>query len=582
MTIFEEECVEPPEPAVERRAANRLLVTTARRGGPWLAVLLCAAAVMAVAEVALPAVLGRAVDAALGGASRSWLRWAVVLVVAVIAFDALDDYAGGAATARSTRWLRRRLVRHVLGVGPAAAQRFPPGDLSGRLSGQAAAAGRVGADVVRVGADLAAGAGGVAALAFIDPWLCLTFALGLPVLVAVLAAFTRVATTTAEGYLAVQGTITGRLMEAVAGARTIAAAGTLAHEIRRVLAPLPELRRHGDDMWHQQATFAAIDGLLVPLLAVAVLAVAGLEVTRGRITPGEMLAATQYAILGASLASSTTLITRLARARAGARRASEVLALATPPAGAADLPAGPGRLELRGVRLHADGAGNRMLLDGIDLVVPGGMLYAVAGASGSGKSLLAKVAARLVDPDAGEVLLDGVALTALHHDALRRAVTCAFERPSLIGTTFADAIAFGVDEPPPEVIPAAAGAARADGFIRRLPSGYATALADAPISGGEAQRVGLARAFAHPGRLLVLDDVAASLDTVTEHEIGRVLTGELAGTTRLVVAHRASTAARADAVVWLEAGRVRAVGPHDVLLGDPAYRALFQPDTVAP
>ena len=119
-------------------------------------------------------------------------------------------------------------------------------------------------------------------------------------------------------------------------------------------------------------------------------------------------------------------------------------------------------------------------------------------------------------------------------------------------------------------------AAQADAFIRRMPEGYRTPLARAPMSGGESQRVGLARAFAHAGRVLVLDDVAASLDTVTEHEITRVLTGELADRTRLVIAHRASTAARADAVVWLERGRVRAVAPHRVLWGEAAYRALFE------
>jgi ATP-binding cassette subfamily B protein len=150
-----------------------------------------------------------------------------------------------------------------------------------------------------------------------------------------------------------------------------------------------------------------------------------------------------------------------------------------------------------------------------------------------------------------------------------------FERPALLGETVADAIAFGADRPPDAELVAAARAAHADEFVRRLPDGYATRLADAPLSGGEAQRLGLARAFCHAGRLLVLDDVAASLDTVTEHRIGEALTGPLAGRTRVVIAHRAATAARADLVVWLDAGRVRAVGAHGALWRDTGYRALF-------
>jgi ATP-binding cassette subfamily B protein len=96
------------------------------------------------------------------------------------------------------------------------------------------------------------------------------------------------------------------------------------------------------------------------------------------------------------------------------------------------------------------------------------------------------------------------------------------------------------------------------------------------MSGGEIQRLGLARTFAHARRVIVLDDVAASLDTVTEHHIGAVLTGALAGRTRIIVAHRASTAARADAVVWLQDGAVRACAAHARLWADREYRALFE------
>ncbi len=109
-----------------------------------------------------------------------------------------------------------------------------------------------------------------------------------------------------------------------------------------------------------------------------------------------------------------------------------------------------------------------------------------------------------------------------------------------------------------------------------MPDGYRTPLADAPMSGGEIQRLGLARAFAHAGRVVILDDVGASLDTVTEHQISQALTGELGTRTRLVVAHRASTAARADLVVWLDAARVRATGRHQDLWRDADYRSLFQ------
>jgi len=192
----------------------------------------------------------------------------------------------------------------------------------------------------------------------------------------------------------------------------------------------------------------------------------------------------------------------------------------------------------------------------------------VVGRSGAGKSVLASLAARLRDPDAGAVLLDGVPLSVLSHNALRSAVGVAFERPHLVGATVGAAIGGSADN-----VEAAARATYAHDFVSRLPEGYATPLADAPMSGGELQRLGLARAWPAE-RLLVLDDATSSVDMVTEMRISRTMT-DAGGRTRLVVTHRMSTAARADLVVWLESGRLRAVGPHEVLWTDADYREVF-------
>ncbi|MCX5265725.1 ATP-binding cassette domain-containing protein [Streptomyces sp. NBC_00199] len=226
------------------------------------------------------------------------------------------------------------------------------------------------------------------------------------------------------------------------------------------------------------------------------------------------------------------------------------------------------------------------MLDGVDLEIPEGALTAVVGRSGSGKSLLAALAGRLTDPDEGEVRLDGVPLRDLARAELRQAVAYGFERPVLLGETFTETIAFGptAERVPDAAVREAAETARADTFLRTMPDGYATSVATAPLSGGETQRVGLARAFTQSrrsGRLLVLDDVTASLDTVTEHHVTQVLTGSgaLATRTRLVVTHRASTAARADLVVWLDAGHVRRRATHRALWNDPGYRAVFRPES---
>jgi ATP-binding cassette subfamily B protein len=220
-------------------------------------------------------------------------------------------------------------------------------------------------------------------------------------------------------------------------------------------------------------------------------------------------------------------------------------------------------------------AAGEPVIDGLNLVVPAGATVAVVGRSGAGKSLLAALAGRLTDPEQGRVLLDGVALPDLSREQLRGAVGFAFERPALVGDTIEEVINFGSRSRTQEKVRGAAATARADTFVERLPQGYQTALAAAPLSGGEVQRLGLARAFAHPYRVLILDDATSSLDTVTERQVGAVLTARGVGQTRLIIAHRAATAARTDLVAWLDRGTVRSLRPHAELWRDPDYRALF-------
>jgi ATP-binding cassette subfamily B protein len=560
----------------ERRAADRLLLQTLRHGGRWVIVLALASLMLAGAAVALPAVMGGAVNAIVGeGSPRPWLVWVAALVAVLVACDALDDLADGAARARSTAWLRHELLGHMLALGTRASERFDSGELTSRLVGNTAEAGRVAPSIVRALANLLPVLGATVALAIIDPWLCLTFLAGTALLIVLVRTFARDASQLASRYFTTQGRIVSRLTDAISGSRTIAAAGTEAGERQRVLAPLPELHRHGLGMWRAQMRIGAQDALVIGLLEIAVLAVAGVELAHGRISAGELLAASQYVLLGTTLGGSAiAAINRLARSRAAALRIAEVLAETIPSAGAADLPPSGGRLEYRGVTVRVAG---EPVIEGLDLTIPAGALVGVVGPSGAGKSLLARLAGRLVEPDSGDVLLDGVPLRELDPSVLRREVGFGFERPMLLGETIGEAIAFGDVTPPSAEVVAAARAARADGFIRRMPLGYQTPLADAPMSGGEAQRIGLARTFAHAGRVVVLDDVASSLDTVTEHEISEVLTGELSGRTRIVVAHRASTAARMDFIVWLDRGRVRAIASHHSLWNDPGYRSLFEP-----
>ncbi|MFF0146565.1 ATP-binding cassette subfamily B protein [Amycolatopsis sulphurea] len=540
----------------------------ARRAGGWLPLIGLAGLVGSLSTLALPTVLGNAVDALITGHSSTfWVVAAGLLIAANVIFDVIDAYAGTACVAGTTAWLRDRVVRHVLAIGPARSARFETGDLVTRVSGSATEAAQAGPALVTTVSAALPPIGSLVLLAWIDLWLALALLAGLALVVVVLRTFALRSAEVMLAYLRTQGTIAARLAESLGGARTIAAAGTVGAEERRVLAELPELHEHGIGTWKVMARSSAQATLVGPLVLVAVLAAGGLELLRGRITPGELFAASQYAVIGGGLGALTGVFSRLARAKAGVHRVGEVLGTEPLPYGAEPLPDGPGTLEFRGVTVRADDA---VLLENVTLRVPGGAAVAVVGASGAGKSVLAEVAARLRTPDEGEVLLDGVALAALDHHALRAAVGCAFERPVLVGASIGDAVAAGREVD----VRASARATHANEFVNRLPDGYATPLTEAPMSGGEYQRLGLARAWP-ARRLLVLDDATSSVDMVTEMQIARTLTEDHGGRTRLIVTHRAATAARADLVVWLDKGKVAATGTHEQLWARPGYREVF-------
>jgi ATP-binding cassette subfamily B protein len=583
---------------------DRLLLAAARQGGRWLALLGATSLAGAAAQVLLPAAVGHAIDAILAsnvtaGNPVGALTACAILVSVIVGCGAVTDFATGVSGATATARLRRLLAGHVVAVGPGlltsgtankittintptsvgGSTDFSAGDTVSRVVAGAADAGTGPASVLLATTVVIPPLGSVVALGLIDPWLVATFAVGFPALAVILRTLVRDSSDVSAGYGRAQGAIAARLLDALAGARTIAAAGTRARERERVLRPLPLLREYGCASWRVQARAAAQAMTLAPALQVIVVAVAGVELARHRITTGDLAAASQYAVLAVGLGAGVGVVSRLGRARGGARRAAELLARPCPRYGALDLAtgqdlAGHGELRLSGITVHH---GGDVVLRDLDLTVAAGAAVAVVGRSGAGKSTLARLAGRLADPDAGTVLLDGTDLREFTRASLRESVVYAFERPELVGDTAYDVIGFGLRRPDNVQIRMAARQAQAAAFLARLPRQMSTSLDGTPLSGGEVQRLGLARAFAHAGaaRLLVLDDATSSLDTVTEMLVARAIIGPLSGLTRLIVAHRATTAARADLVAWLDGGRIRALAPHRELWADREYRAIF-------
>ncbi|WTW97701.1 ABC transporter ATP-binding protein/permease [Streptomycetaceae bacterium NBC_01309] len=542
--------------------------------GPMAALTVSVPAASA-AALLLPAAAAEAVDTVLdgGGAGTALPPLAAVLALGLVA-ALLGELAGPTLTAALTARLRGRLAEHVVALGTGGRNPYPEGDVTGRLVGGAPDAARLVPALIGTLGALATSLGGIVALGLLDPWLAVAFVAGLVPALVIVRTFMVHATDLNERYQKVQARITARLADALGGIRTIRACGTRDREESRVLQPVPELSAVGHGLWRAQRRAVAQILLLAPVVELAVLSVAGWALSEGRIPPGDLVAAAGYAALGLGFLEQLESLVGVAHARAGRRRTDELLSVPVAPHGTKRvLPAGRGELAFRNVSVRA--SDNRPLLSGVDLTVPAGTCLALVGTTGSGKSLLAALPGRLHDPDEGEVLVDGLPVAALARGELRRAVAYAFPDPALLGSDLRDALGYGRPGAGAGEIGRAAAIAQADTFVLRLPDGYSTPVVGLGLSGGEVQRLGLARAVAQDARVMVLDDATSGLDMVTEHQVMDAFRRRLAGRTRIVVAHRAAAAAQADRVAWLDAGRIRALGTHEELWDDPDYRAVF-------
>ena len=200
------------------------------------------------------------------------------------------------------------------------------------------------------------------------------------------------------------------------------------------------------------------------------------------------------------------------------------------------------------------------------------------GATGSGKSTIARLLPRFYDPDAGRIELDGTDLRRIALHDLRHAVATVFEDTFLFSESVRGNIAFSDPGASMERVVQAAELAGAHGFISELPHGYDTLLGERgfSLSGGQRQRLALARAILADPRVLVLDDATSSVDATKEHEIRAALTHVMAGRTTIVITHRPATIALAERVVLVDAGRIVAAGTHDDLLAtSERYREVL-------
>src|SRR5918996_216606 len=235
--------------------------------------------------------------------------------------------------------------------------------------------------------------------------------------------------------------------------------------------------------------------------------------------------------------------------------------------GASSLRPGPGAIAFERVSFHY-GAG-RGTLEDVSFTVAPGRKVAIVGPTGAGKSSIARLLFRFYDPSAGRILIDGQDISQLTQASVRAAIAVVPQEAVLFNDTIGENIALARPEARPAEIDAAAAAAALKGFIDTLPDGYATLVGERglKLSGGEKQRLAIARAILKRPRILIFDEATSALDSATEQAVQANLAAISEHTTTIVIAHRLSTIVTADEILVLDRGRIVERGDHATLVG---------------
>jgi ATP-binding cassette subfamily B protein len=540
-------------------------------------------------KIAVPLLTQSAIDHSING-DGSVLAWSAAIAAAGVvtgSFTAARRHIAFRESRMVETLMRERIHDHVLGLHPAYHDHAQTGQLMSRMS---ADLNQVQMFVVMIPLTLSHVAlilGVAVTLVVLDPWLALVALAPLPFVNVTAKRFSNAIHPAVLAVQSEQAQLSAVVEESIAGVRVVKGFG--AERVR-----MEALSTEADDIQKVSLRAAVIRARFLPLMEllpalglIGVLGIGGLRVLDGAMTVGELVAFNFFVtLLVWPLRSIGMTVAFAQRAAAALERVHEVLSVdpaIVDPQHPQRLPAGAsvGAVTFRSVRFGY-GDGDAAVLDGFDLNIAAGESVALVGATGSGKSTIARLLLRFYDPEAGAIEIDGIDLRDLRVDDVRRAVGIVFEETLLFNDSVAANIAFASPSIDPDAdrdeIVVAASLAGADDFICSLPAGYDTVLGERgySLSGGQRQRIAIARAVLADPRVLILDDATSAVDPSKEHEIRSALSTVMDGRTTIVIAHRPGTIAMADRVVLIDGGRVAAAGTHDELLARSArYREVL-------
>ena len=549
--------------------------------GPYrgrVALMILALLVATGAALAPPYLAGRAIDDGIRGGDLSALTVIVALFVLAAGLNwgatYVQTYLVNWVGQRALQDLRTLIFEHLQRLSIGFYARNKAGVLISRLTNDVQALDQLVTDgVVTLFSSTLMLAGTAGILVYLDPALALVTFLTFPVLFAASVAF-RIASTGAYRLTREKiALVTAYLQETLSGVRIVRAFGQERHHEQRFAELNDDYREVNMRTVRLNAAYFPSVELLSAVTAAVILVYGATRVgAPDGVTIGVLVSFVFY------LQSFFDPIQQLSQLyttyQAGMAALDKVFELldeepdVVEHARAHELPPVHGEVTLEGVSFSYSGEGGALALRDVDLVVPPGQTVALVGATGAGKSTLAKLIARFHDPTRGRVLVDGHDVREVTQRSLRSQLGVVPQEGFLFSGTIRENIAFGRPGAKDAEVRAAAAAVGADEFIERMPDGYDTAVGErgGRLSAGQRQLVAFARAACADPRLLILDEATSSVDVGTEARIEHGLRRLLAGRTAIVIAHRLSTIRRAARIVVLDHGRIVEQGTHDELI----------------
>jgi ABC-type multidrug transport system fused ATPase/permease subunit len=513
-----------------------------------------------------------------------WLAAAFIAVTVVEGlFSFTDEYLSAWIAEKFVLVLRTRVFTHLHKLSLSFFDRHQLGDLLARLTGDVSAIEQLVLSGVNQALTYSFQIVFFAGALFVLDWrLALAALVATPFFLLLAKFFARRIKRASREQRRSSGMISAVAEESLHNVALVQAYGRQEHEASR-------FRRHGAKSFAAQMLAVKIEALLAPftdiLEVLGVLGVVGFgihELSEGRVTLGGLIVFIGYLTqLYGPINGFGGLTNSIFAASAGAERVIELLQT-EPGVGEPEQPVSVGRA--RGELACADVTfaypGNeRPALNRVAFRAAPGQTVAIVGASGAGKSSLARILLRLHDPDAGAVTLDGVDLRRIPLDELRDNIAVVLQETLVFDGTVAENIRWGRPDASDADVARAAAAADAHAFVSALPAGYQTRIGQRGmmLSGGQRQRIALARAMIRDAPVLLLDEPTTGLDAMSTQRVLEPLRRAMAGRTTVVISHNLLTVTDADQIVYLERGRVLGCGTHDeLMMTTPGYAQLYR------